>query len=153
AITTTVHIALVVASILLSLRGFVLLVFLVGIASALAPQYSHIPIVVNSDFFRDMGVTISMGVILLGANLFRAFVERERLTEVRRANQALGELTTTLEQRVNERTQEIEEANKQTMRRAAQLKAVTELAEAIAKLQDLSEIFPAATRLISERFG
>jgi GAF domain-containing protein len=153
AITTTVHIALIVASILLSLRGLAVLVVLVGITSALAPQYSHIPIAVNSDFYRDMGVTISMGVILLGANLFRAFVERERLREVRQANQALSELTTTLEHRVNERTQEIEEANKQTIRRASQLKAVTELAEAIAQLVDLSEIFPATTRLISERFG
>ena len=33
------------------------------------------------------------------------------------------------------------------------MQAVTELSEAIAQLQDLNEIFPATTRLISERFG
>jgi GAF domain-containing protein len=153
AITTTVHIALVVASILLSFRGLAVLVLFVGIASALAPQYSQVPIPINSDFFRDTGVTISMGVILLGANVFRAFVERERLKEVNEINRALGELTTTLEQRVDERTEEIEKINQQTIRRAAQLKAVTELSESIAQLQDLNEIFPATTRLISERFG
>src|SRR5215212_1514627 len=153
AITTSVHIALVVASILLSFRGLAALVLFVALASFTAPQYSHIPIRLNSDFFRDTGVAVSMGIILLGANIFRTFIERERLKEVNQINRALGELTTTLEQRVNERTEEIESVNKQTTRRASQLKAVTELSESIAQLQDLNEVFPATTRLISERFG
>ncbi len=153
AITTTVHISLVVASLLLSFRGLAALVLFVGIASATAPQYSQVPIVINSDFFRDTGVAVSMGLILLGVNIFRSFVERERLKEVNQINRTLGDLTTSLEQRVNERTEEIESANQQIIRRAAQLKAVTELSESIAQLQDLNEIFPATTRLISERFG
>ena len=152
AITTTVHISLVVASLLLSLPGFGALVLFVAIASAVAPQYSHIPIPINGDFFKDTGVAISMGVILLGAIAFRAFIERERLKVVNQMNQTLGNLTATLEQRVNERTQEIENVNQQLTRRAAQLKAVMELSESIAQLQDLNEIFPATTRLISERF-
>lgn len=153
AITTTVHISLVVASLLLSSRALGVLVLFVGIASATAPQYSQVPIAINSDFFRDTGVAVSMGVILLGANIFRAYIERERIKELNQINQTLGDLTTTLEQRVNERTQEIENVNQQTMRRAAQLKAVTELSESIAQLQDLNEIFPTTTRLISERFA
>jgi hypothetical protein len=153
AITTTVHISLVVGSILLSIRGLAALVLIVGIASATAPQYSQIPVALNSDYFKDTGVAISLGIILLGANIFRTYIERERLKEVKQANLALEGLTTTLEERVNERTKEIENVNKQTTRRAAQLKAVTELAESIAQLQDLNEVFPAVTRLISERFG
>ena len=153
AITTTVHISLVVASILLSFRGLAALVLFVGIASATASQYSQIPIVINSDFFKDTGVAVSMGLILLGANIFRAFIEGERLKEVNQVNQALEDLTTTLEERVNERTKEIESVNKQTTRRAAQLKAVTELSESISQLQDLNEMFPAVTELISDRFG
>jgi GAF domain-containing protein len=153
AVTTIVHISLVVASLLLSFRGLAALVLFVGIASATAPQYSRVPIVINSDFFRDTEVAVLMGVILLGLNMFRAFVERERLKEVNQINRALGELTTTLEQRADERAEEIENANQQTMRRAAQLKAVTELSESIAQLQDLNEVFPATTKLISERFG
>src|SRR6266508_4765027 len=47
AITTTVHISLVVASILLSFRSLAALVLFVGIASATAPQYSHVPIAIN----------------------------------------------------------------------------------------------------------
>jgi len=153
AITTTVHISLVVSSILLSFRGLAALVLFVGIASATASQYSQIPIVINSDFFKDTGVAVSMGLILLGANIFRAFIEGERLKEVNQVNQALEDLTTTLEERVNERTKEIESVNKQTTRRAAQLKAVTELSESISQLQDLNEMFPAVTKLISDRFG
>lgn len=58
-----------------------------------------------------------------------------------------------VEQLVNDRTVEVEKLYKQMSRRAVQLKAVTELSESIAQLQNLIEIFPAATRLISERFG
>jgi GAF domain-containing protein/HAMP domain-containing protein len=65
----------------------------------------------------------------------------------------LRNLIGNLEGRVAERTQELEVANKQTSRRAAQLHAITELSEVIAQLQDMNEIFPTATRLINERFG
>src|SRR5215212_130400 len=153
AITTTVHISLVVASILLSFRGLAALVLFVGIASATVAQYSRIPIAINSDFFKDTGVALSLGIILLGANIFRTFIEGERLKEVNQVNRTLEDLTATLEERVNERTKEIENVNEQTTRRAAQLKAVTELSESVSQLQDLNEMFPAVTKLISERFG
>jgi len=58
-----------------------------------------------------------------------------------------------LESRVTERTSELEKANQQTTHRAAQLHAITELSESIAQVQDLNELFSAATKLISERFG
>ena len=59
----------------------------------------------------------------------------------------------TIEQRVNERTNDLEKANDQIQRRAAQLAAITQLSESIAELQDLNEILPATATLISERFG
>jgi hypothetical protein len=153
AITTSVHISLVVASLLLATRSLTMLVVFVAIASATAPLYSQVPILINSDFYKDTGVAIAMGAILIGANAFRTFIERERLKQVGHSNRELENLASNLEQRVNERTAEIEQANRQTTRRAAQLKAITELSESIAQLQDLNEIFPATTRLISQRFG
>lgn len=153
ALTTFVHISLVVASILLSSRGLTTMVLAVAVASFMAPYYSQVPIAINNDFYKNTGVTISIGAILIAATAFRSFVERKRLAELNDANRKLEHLTSNLEQRVNERTVEIEDANKQTSRRAAQLKAVTELSEAIAQLQDLNEIFPATTKLISDRFG
>ena len=47
----------------------------------------------------------------------------------------------------------MEKANKQLSRRATQLQTITQLAESIAQLQDLNEIFPEATNLISGGFG
>lgn len=58
-----------------------------------------------------------------------------------------------IEQEVAERSAELENANAMISRRAAQLKAITDLSEAIARVQDLGEIFPAATHLISQHFG
>ena len=153
AITTTVHVSLVVASLLLPSTGLAALVTFVALASFTAPLYSQVPVPFDSDFFKDTGVAISIGVILIGATTFRSFIERKRLEQLNVVNQELESLTSNLEQRVDERTAEIENVNRQTERRAAQLKAVTELSEAIAQLQDLSEIFPATTKLISERFG
>jgi GAF domain-containing protein len=76
--------------------------------------------------------------------------------QMAKTNEAINQVESMnkmLEQRVNERTAELEATNRQTLRRAAQLQAVTELSESIAQLQDLNEFLPAATRLISERFG
>ncbi|HET8670089.1 MAG TPA: GAF domain-containing protein, partial [Candidatus Saccharimonadales bacterium] len=85
--------------------------------------------------------------------VFRTWIEKARLKELQDVNEKLEDVASNLEQRVNERTTEIEAINKQNARRAAQLKAVTELSESIAQLQNLNEIFPTTTRLISERFG
>lgn len=153
ALTTIVHISLIAASILLSSRSLTVLVLFVAIASVTAPQYSRVPIAIDSNFYRDTGVVIAMGVLLVGANTFRAYIEGKRLKELGRANRELENLTSNLEQRVTERTTELEKVNRQTARRAAQLKTVTELSESIAQLQDLNEIFPATTRLISQHFG
>ncbi len=65
----------------------------------------------------------------------------------------LRNLIDNLENRVAERTSELEKANQQTSLRATQLHAITEFSEAIAQFQDLNVLFPTATKLISERFG
>jgi GAF domain-containing protein len=153
AITTTVHVALVVSSLLLSARGMIALVAFVALASFTAPLYSQVPIAVDTNFYKDNGVAVAIGAILVGATAFRGLIENRRLEKLNQVNRELEHLTLNLEERVNERTAAIEAINNQTIRRASQLKAVTELSEAIAQLHDLNEILPATTRLISERFG
>jgi putative methionine-R-sulfoxide reductase with GAF domain len=108
---------------------------------------------VPEEFAAIAGIVTVIGIVLIALTNFRNNAERQRLEEVRVVNRELEELTATLEQRVEERTAEFEAANKQTTRRAAQLQAITELSEAIAQFQDLGNLFPAAARLISERFG
>jgi GAF domain-containing protein len=154
AITTYAHTAIIGASIILSVRDFVILVIISTIATFAAPLYSNVPITYQEqDFFRIAGTFISIGFILIGANIFRAQVERDRLQAAKDVNRELTDIKTNLEQRVEERTAELDAANRQTSRRALQLQTITELSESIAQLKDLNEIFPAATRLISERFG
>ena len=153
AITSIAHVSLIVASILLSLRGFSLLVLIATIATFSARSYSQTPITAADSFFRVAGVFMSIGIVLIGANIFRARVERDRLREVQNINNELEDIKEKLEQRVDERTTELAFANAQTSRRAAQLQTITELSEAIAQIQDLNDLFPTVTTLISERFG
>jgi GAF domain-containing protein len=96
---------------------------------------------------------MSIGIILIGANIFRARVEQDRLREVQYINSELEEIKTNLEKHVEERTNELAAANEQTSRRATQLQTITELSESISLLEDLNDIFPTVTSLISERFG
>ena len=153
AISSIAHISLIIASVLLSLRGFSILVLLSTIATFSARSYSQTPITAEDTFFRVAGVFMSIGIILIGANIFRARVERDRLKQVQDINSELEDITNRLEQRVEERTAELESANIRTSQRATQLQTITELSENIAQLQDLPGIFTTATNLISERFG
>ena len=80
---------------------------------------------------------------LLNESTLRAqFSEKE----VIKRNTELQAFSDGLEQTVQERTSALE-------KRATQLQAITELSETIAQMQDLNEILPSATRLISEYFG
>jgi GAF domain-containing protein len=47
----------------------------------------------------------------------------------------------------------LEEATKRTDKRASQLKAVTEVARAIASIRDINQLLPSITRLISQEFN
>jgi GAF domain-containing protein len=91
--------------------------------------------------------------VLIWLGNFRNETERLRLVDVQRINQDLENLTATLEQRVDERTAELENASRQEARRAAQLHTITQVSESIAEVQELNELFTATTHLISERFG
>lgn len=153
-ITTIAYAAVIVASILLPTRGLFVLVVLSVIATWTAPLYAPQMITYDTDgFFRIAGTFMTISLVLVGANIFRNAVERARLKEVNDVNHELADLTINLERRVEERTTEIEQANKQLLRRATQLQTITELSESIAQVQDLGELLPSITRLISERFG
>jgi len=145
-----VPISLIVASSFLSPWAVFLLTGL-NIGGMVITEYFGVTLPANIGAVA--GITTTIGFVLIVLSNFRNTVERDRLEEVRVINRELEDLTANLEKRVDERTDELERVNQQTSRRASQLQAITELSEAIAQLQDLNELFPTATRLISERFG
>lgn len=144
-----VPLSLIVASTFLSSWAVLLLTGL-NVGAIISLQYFGILLPDNIGGIAGIITTIGLVLILLGN--FRKNTESLRLEEVRSVNRDLEDATANLEQRVNERTTELEQANQQTTRKAAQLQAITELSEAIAQFQDLNTLFPAATRLINERF-
>jgi GAF domain-containing protein len=76
------------------------------------------------------------------------------------ANRELTDLKVSLEQRVNERTTELQQlgmelefANKQIQRRAAQLEALAQVMQTITSVRDLQELLPRIATVISDKFG
>ncbi|MCC6568484.1 MAG: GAF domain-containing protein [Anaerolineales bacterium] len=155
AINIILPFALILASALLSQWGLAILATL-ALAATLSlpiyadPKYLDDP---SLSIVRSAGVTFSMAAILLGINIFRASIERERLKQIGDSNRELEQLTNDLEQRVLDRTTELNQVNSITLRRASQLEAIAELSQAISQVQDPNKIFSAASQLISERFG
>ncbi len=65
----------------------------------------------------------------------------------------MGGLITGLEERVKERTSELETANLQIKRRAEQFETIAQVARAIGSTRNLEELLPDITTVISEQFG
>lgn len=145
-----VPLSLVVASNFLTWPTVFLLTGL-NIAALVATRLFGAP--VPNELIVQAAMITVIGVVLILLANFRNNLEKIRLQQVQEINRDLADLTTNLEQRVNERTAELERANRFTSRRATQLQTITELSETILQMQDLSEIFPTITALISERFG
>lgn len=65
----------------------------------------------------------------------------------------LREMVGGLEERVAERTAELETVNQQIQHRASQFEAIAQVARSISTSQDLETLLPTITNVISERFG
>lgn len=155
AITSTVPIALILASALLSQRGFFLLAVATIIATITSVSYADPKYLIDSTFVpaRTSGIVFSMALLMFGITVFRSRIERERVKQLSDTNRELENLANDLENRVSQRTQELDEASKTTARRAAQLQTIADLTQSISQVRDPNEIFSAAAKLISERFG
>ena len=150
AIFSFVPLSLIVASTFLSSWAVFLLT---GINIGILISLRYIGITPPNNLGGLAGIITTISLVLILLRNFSNKTESLRLEDIRKINQDLENLANNLEQRVNDRTLELETANQQTSRRATQLQAITELSESIAKLQDLGELFPATTKLISEKFG
>lgn len=106
-------------------------------------------------------IVIIASYLLIG-HLFRLAISRLQVTlnQVRKSeqnlqasNRDLTDMTATLEQRVADRTQEIERQQQQADRRSRQFEGIVRVSKAISTRQNLQEVLPQITELISEQFN
>lgn len=160
-IVSTVHISLVISSLLLSRRGFLNLVTLATIATFTAPLYSHITFIANtteelsSAIIRAGGVVFAIGISLYGMQIFRANLDKEKLKELSDINSELEDVKANLEQRIGARTLELEKANQQVQERAARFQIVSEISQEISSNVDQKskDLLNLIARSISEKLG
>jgi len=114
-------------------------------------------------------IIVGISMIVLSAGILNMLVGRLRVARAKaeaneqaqvEANRELRNLQASLEQRVEERTTELtqrgielESANIQIHRRAAQFEALALVMQSIASVRDLQKLLPELTTVISEKFG
>jgi GAF domain-containing protein len=107
-------------------------------------------------------VLVSAGILNLVIGRLRTALAMAEANEqaLQETNLELKALQTTLEERVTERTNELiqrgtdlESANLQIQRRAAQLEALAQVMKVITSVRDLGELLPRIASVISDKFG
>lgn len=155
AATTTVELAIIFASVLLTQRGFFILLLLAVGAIITSPMYSALPAQETDSFVRTGGVVLAIGFVLYGINRYRARVEKEQLDKVTEANSKLGEMSASQEQRIEERTQELKDISAKLEERALRLQAITDISQEIVAniTQKTDEVLGRITQIISKKLG
>ncbi len=155
AVVSTVHISLILSSILLSKRGFLTLAILATIATFTAPFYSNVPVLETGMISRTGGIVFLIGAILYGIQVFRANLDKEQLKEVTESNRALEDIKANLEKRIADRTLELEQANRQVQERATRFQIISEISQELSSNVDQhsKELLNRIAQSISEKLG
>lgn len=103
-----------------------------------------------SVIFLMVALTSYLAINSLNVALKRT---RKGADELKASNLELQALQRELEKRVEERTRELSTALEMNQKRASQLRTIADVAHQISLVQELGELLPTITRLISERFG
>jgi len=157
-IYTIAPLAFILASALLPPSGQVEITIAGVLGTALSPLYSDM--VPPDAVISTTGVLMSFGLILIGLGQFRTSTENIRLEEIQHINRELEIIKNSLEERVKERTNELElrsndlsKANQRNEQRAKQFEAISLVSTAISSFRSLEDVLPKVTELISQYFG
>ncbi|MBN8580158.1 MAG: GAF domain-containing protein [Anaerolineae bacterium] len=152
---------LVVGAILLGGRSLFIIMPLAVIASIITSSID----IMTSREVQTIGIDdaiIFPILILTTAGITHLLITRlnESIDRAKKSEQAqklenieLMELRETLEDRVKERTTELELANQVNERRARQFRAVTQVMNIISSIQSLDALLPRITQVVSEQFN
>ena len=111
---------------------------------------------------HTVGFIFTALMLRLASNGIEAALTRARASEsqLNERNRELRNLSASLEQRIQDRTEELslrskdlESANQDNQRRTAQFEALTQVTQAITSIRDLQRLLPMITTLISDKFG
>jgi GAF domain-containing protein len=102
---------------------------------------------------RYIGLTASMAILSMVVVRFRDALERERFAELQTTNRELISVKNELEQRVQERTADINTRTKDLERYAHQMETLSSVAYSISAIQSIEQLLPTICRIVSERFG
>ena len=157
-------IAIMMSGLLLGSRAPIITALLLAVQHAIIVSLTAVeiitPQVVAQSPSQNILVTAA-GYLLIGL-LLRLVIVRIRSSvdqthegekNLLLSNRELQALSTSLEQRVAERTSELASANAKNERRAAQFEAIAQVSRTISSTQDLNTLLPQITSVISRLFG
>ncbi len=158
---TGLPIILVISAILLGKRSIYFVAPLTVAATIFIAYYDlnqkirYVPVGLDDAIILPILLIGCAGIIQLLTSRLNDSVLRARKSEElqRLENIELQDLRASLEERVNKRTAELDNANQNNEKRAKQFEAVAQVARAISSIQDLDSILPRITQVISEQFG
>jgi GAF domain-containing protein len=107
-------------------------------------------IIVISTSYILIGLIFSLAISRIQFTLNQV---RESENNLQTSNRELKNLTETLEQRVVERTRDVERQQQFADRRSRQFEGIVGVSRAISATKKLQEILPQITQVISEQFG
>ncbi len=131
--------------------GAIWILAILEVYGVLHPRFQE-PIAFSRDLsfvFVAVAVLIYYSTTSLRDATIRATQSEQSLLA---SNKNLQELNQTLEERVNQRTVELDKANGFNSQRARQFEAIAQVVRAISTIQDLETLLPQIAKVISEQF-
>lgn len=157
-------ITIMVSGLLFSSRGAILATLLLSIQNIIivSLRLNGLIIVQNQPPTIIQGIIVTTVSYLLIGFMFQLAIARTQLVinqiresenKLQSSNLELQNLSASLEQRVIQRTMELQEQQKISLRRSRQFEGIARVSKAISATKNLQEALPQIAQVISQQFG